>query len=136
MWIISFVVLADKVVELIAGVVLLANLPVKEGAEGVALHEAVKQSADLLWLPYKLALDGRQHELMAFDLVECLLDRYRCLVHHESFYGLRLRKVLCLGEFVKPGRGRVGCRETKPSYRVFRRGLTTDIFGLGQLVMC
>ena len=80
------VVVEDEVVELELAAVLGTNLPVQERPEGIALHQAVEQSANLLRAPHEFALDGREHQIMAMDLVERLLDGVTGLVHKQSSF--------------------------------------------------
>ena len=40
-------------------------------------------------LPHKLPLDGRQNDIVPFDLAEGLLDRDRRLIHRTYLYARR-----------------------------------------------
>jgi hypothetical protein len=54
-------VVLNKAVELELGALLRLHLPEQKGPEGISLHEAVEQSANLIGLPDELSLDSRQH---------------------------------------------------------------------------
>ena len=77
---VAFMVVQHEVIELVAVVVLLIDLPTKESPERIALHKAVEQSADLLWPPYEFALNRWQYDVVPFDLAEGFRDGDGCLV--------------------------------------------------------
>ena len=84
---VTLVVVEDKVVELVALVVFLFDLPIKERAKWVPLHEAIEQVVYLLRLPDELALNRGKHDLVAFDFAERVRDGDCCLIGHVGSLG-------------------------------------------------
>ena len=80
---VTLMIIEDKIEELEFLAVLSIDTPVEECPKGVALHKAVEQSAYLLRLPDKLALNRRQHQVVPMDLVECALDGVASLVQRD-----------------------------------------------------
>ena len=87
---ITLMVVEDEVVELVALVVLLLDLPIQERAEGIPLHKTVEQVVDLVWLPDELTLNCGEHDLVTFDLTESVRDRDCCLIGHVGIPSVEL----------------------------------------------
>ena len=59
------------------------DLPKQEGADRIALHQAVKERSNLVGAPHELPLDGREDVLMSLHPFERCLDRDRGLEGHR-----------------------------------------------------
>ena len=84
MGVVALVVVENEVEELELTAVLRSDTPVKKCAEWIALHEAVEQPTNLLWLPHELPLDRGQHQIVSVDFVKGLFDGMARLVHRDS----------------------------------------------------
>lgn len=58
MWVVTLVIVTDEIKESKLAAVFWFNSPIQKCAKWVALHETVKETADLLRLPDKFSLDG------------------------------------------------------------------------------
>jgi hypothetical protein len=54
-------IVQNEVIELELGARRGFNLPEQKSSKGIALHQAVEQFLDLLWLPYELPLNCGKH---------------------------------------------------------------------------
>jgi hypothetical protein len=71
---IPLVIVLNKSVKLELHALFGFDFPKQEGSERIALHQAVKQTADLIRLPDELALDSRKNIQIPADSFECLSD--------------------------------------------------------------
>ena len=81
MSIITLMVIEHEVVEFELATVLPVDLPIEERSEWESSHQAVEESAYLLWTPDELTLNRGEYEATLVDLFEGLLNRVTSLVH-------------------------------------------------------
>ena len=77
-------VIQNKVVIFELTAVFRLDLPIQECTERVALHEAVKQTANLTSPPYKFALDSGQYKFVTLNLVKGFFDGSSGLIDNIS----------------------------------------------------
>ena len=91
MSVIALVVIEHEAEEVELVAVLRGHLPIEECSEREPLHQAVEESADLLWAPDELPLDRGEYEVALVDLFEGLLNGMAGLVHGGVGLGWAVR---------------------------------------------